>query len=250
MKCRLFQFNPSKMGHLIRKHFPVLPISSVQQTVWEWQAMPQPRAAAEPLTFPQRELKMRVFLLETEWWHPDLSAQLLHPPLNWMTYQSSHVFLCRQLHSSTGRTEACSLVWRETGYFARCMGVGLVISLFVRLGGFFPWCQLSFPVSSGVLRGLPHRLTWKFCVRATLLLENLGHERHPLSLLPSPLVKISCGGFSYLSLQVTDAGRRAVGHVLWWQVEQLFRKYFLETYLLYGCLWWKGQDSTTWNGPF
>lgn len=183
MKCKLFPFNSSKMGHPIWEHFPVVPISSVQQTAWKWQAVPQPRAAAEPPISPQPErewkFEMRVFLLETEWWHPDRSAHLLHPSLNWITYQNSHIFLCRQLQISMGRTEVCCLVWRETGYFGRCMGLVLVILLCVRLVGIFPWCQLSFPVPSDVLRALPHWLTYKFYVRATLLLENLGHERHP-----------------------------------------------------------------------
>lgn len=119
MKCKLFQFSSSKMGHLIWEHFPVLPVSSVQQTVWKWQAVPQPGATPEPLGFPQPErewkFEMRVFLLETEWWHPDLSAQLLHPLLNWITYQTSHVVLCRKIQSSMGMPEACSPVWRETG---------------------------------------------------------------------------------------------------------------------------------------
>lgn len=55
MKCKLFQFNSSKIGHLIWEHFPVLPISLVQQTAWKWQAVPQPRGAAECLIFPQSE---------------------------------------------------------------------------------------------------------------------------------------------------------------------------------------------------
>lgn len=134
---------------------------------------------------------MRFFLLETKWWHPHLSAQHLHPLLNWITYQISHIFLCRQLQSSMGRAETCSLLWRETGYFARCMVLGLVILLCVRPGRIFSWCQLSFCVPCGVLWSLLYWLTLKFYATATLLLGNLGQEGHPLSLLLSSLVKIS-----------------------------------------------------------
>lgn len=110
---------------------------------------------------PERKGKfeMRFFLLETKWWQPDLSVQHLHPPLNWMTYQTSHVFLRRELQRSMGRTETCSLLWKETGYFARCMGLGLVILLYVRPGRIFSWCQLSFCVPCGVLWSLLYQLT-------------------------------------------------------------------------------------------
>lgn len=51
---------------------------------------------------------MRGFLLEMEWWHPDLSAQLLPPPLKWVTSQSSHAFVCRQQQSPMGRPRLVS----------------------------------------------------------------------------------------------------------------------------------------------
>lgn len=106
------------------------------------------------------------------------------------------------------------------GYFALCEMMRI-----------FPWCQLNFPVPSGVLCGLVHWLTRILCNSHTTLGKSRTRETSCLSCC-LPLWRIAVGFCFHLSLQATDVGWRAVGHVCWGQVEQLFCKYFLDTYFL------------------
>lgn len=130
---------------------------------------PSPGSLPAPHLPSDREWKfeMRGFLLQMEWWHPDLSAQLLPPPLKWIKYQSSPTFVCRQLWSPWGGPR---LVFCSGGRLPILPGAWVWLFCFVwDYENFFPWCQLNFPVPSGVLCGLVHGLTLKFYATATLL---------------------------------------------------------------------------------
>lgn len=99
---------------------------------------PSPGCLPAPHLPSDREwnFEMRGFLLEMEWWHPDLSAQLLPPPLKWITYQSSHAFVCRQLQSSVGRAQPC---FCSAGRLAILPGAWLWLFCFVwGYENFFP----------------------------------------------------------------------------------------------------------------
>lgn len=148
MKCKLSQFNWSinKMGHLIWEQFPVLPIFSVQQTVWQWQAVPQPQAAVEPLIFQQPREGVKVWnegfpsgnQMMTS--RSPRSASSSTGELNNIPDQS-----CISLQTTRAPWGGLRLVPWSRGrlvIFARCMV--LVILLCVRLGRIFPWCQLSW----------------------------------------------------------------------------------------------------------
>lgn len=149
------------MGHLIWELIPVLPISSVQQTAWKWQALSQPRVPPSPSPSLRQGVKL---------WNEGFpsgngvmtSRSLCSAPsstteVNNIPEQSR---ICVQTATGLrGEGPALFLLCREIGYFARCLA--LVILLCVRLWEFFPWCQLNFPVPSGVVwfTGSPRSFT-------------------------------------------------------------------------------------------
>lgn len=190
---QIFQFSSSKMGHLIWELIPVLSISSIQQTVGKCQALSQPRVPPSPSSSLRQGVKL---------WNEGFpsgngvmtcrslcSAPSSTTEVNKIPEQSC---ICVQTATEPlGRAQACFLLWREVGYFARCLG--LVICF---VWEFFLWLQLNFPVPSGVLCFLS--LVW--CTGSPRSFTQQPHHSRkiqdtrdiPSLLLPS-LVKNSCG---------------------------------------------------------
>lgn len=164
---------------------------------------PSPGCLPAPHLPSDREwnVEMKGFLLEMEWWHPALSAQLPPPPLKWRTSQSSHALVCRQLWDlgEEPRLVLCSVggwIFCQVlgfGYFALCETMRIFSLVSVRLS-----CLLCCALWSGALAH-PEDLHNSH----TTLGKSRTWETSYLS-CRLPLWKTAVGFCFHLSLQATD----------------------------------------------